>query len=108
MRPKKRKAAEDRFPRGLTRSQESQFWDQHDFADFWAQTEGVPVQVARSFAQRVRSAARKRMIALRLADWQIDEAKRLAERLRVPYQTLLRRWISQGILSQRRRLKRAH
>lgn len=97
-----------RIPSGLTREQEARFWDDHDFADFWAETEGVNVKVARSFAERVRSAARKRMIALRLADWQIDEAKRLAKKLNVPYQTLLRSWISQGILSQRRRLKRAH
>ncbi|HLG41744.1 MAG TPA: CopG family antitoxin [Planctomycetota bacterium] len=96
------------LPRGQSREQEARFWEDHDFAEFWAQTEGVDVEVARSFAQQVRSAARKRLVALRLAEWQIDEAKRLAKKLGLPYQTLLRRWISQGILTQRRGLKRAH
>lgn len=95
------------MPSGLSRRSESRFWDHHDFADYWAQMEGVNVKVAHSFARGVRAAARKRMIALRLADWQIEEAKRIAKELGVPYQALLRRWISQGILAQRR-LKRAH
>jgi len=96
------------FPQGQSREHDARFWEDHDFADYWAQTEGVDVAVARSFARQVRSAARKRLVALRLAEWQIDEAKRLSKKLGLPYQTLLRRWISQGILTQRRGLKRAH
>jgi len=92
--------------RARSRSEEARFWADHDFADFWAQSRGVDVTVARSLAEGVRAAARKRLVAIRLAEWQIGEAKRLAKKLRVPYQALLRRWISQGILAQRRVLRR--
>jgi hypothetical protein len=46
--------------KSLSRDQEARFWDEHDFTNFFARTEGVKVKIARSFAERVRSAGRKR------------------------------------------------
>ncbi|MBI4563477.1 MAG: hypothetical protein HY716_02125 [Planctomycetes bacterium] len=43
---------------------------------------------------------KKRLLALRLEEWQIERAKEMARRKHVPYQQLMREWISRGIRSE--------
>jgi predicted DNA binding CopG/RHH family protein len=50
-----------------------------------------------ALAQRIRDRAKKRMISIRLAQWQIEKSKHVAKTLNIPYQTLLRRWIDEGL-----------
>ena len=48
-------------------------------------------------ADRVRGRARKKLISLRLPQWQIDTAKRVAKRGKRHYQVLMQTWIAKGL-----------
>ena len=47
--------------------------------------------------RRIKEKASKRQVAIRLENWQIDQAKRIAQKRRAPYQSLMRQWIEEGI-----------
>jgi predicted DNA binding CopG/RHH family protein len=48
-------------------------------------------------AHRIRERAKKRMISIRLAHWEIEKSKEIAKKRGVPYQSLLRQWIDEGL-----------
>ena len=50
-------------------------------------------ELARKIAER----SKKKMISLRLEQWQLQRTKAIAARRRIPYQHLLRYWITQGL-----------
>lgn len=86
-----------KIPRFGSAREEAEFWETHDFADYWDDTEEVKMTVARKLVDRVRAKARKRLISLRLAEWQIEKAKKIAAKRKLPYQALLRKWITDGM-----------
>ena len=77
----------------------AEFWDSHDLADYWDQLEKADtvIQLAPALAQRIRERMKKRMLSIRLEEWQIARAKEIAKRKGIPYQQLMREWISHGI-----------
>lgn len=55
-----------------------------------------------ALAQRIHERSRKRLVTLRLPVWQVEAAKRIAERERRPYQRVLQSWVSEGLSLQLR------
>ena len=55
------------------------------------------IQLDPALAYKIRERTKKKLIALRLELWQLKGAKALAARKHIPYQHLLRYWISQGL-----------
>jgi predicted DNA binding CopG/RHH family protein len=83
------------------------FKDDREAADFWAAQDStpylrdlreVPVKVSPALRRRVAERAElKKPVTLRLEPSQIEAAKRVARRKSIPYQTLLRMWIAEGL-----------
>lgn len=84
------------------------FRSDREAADYWAKHDSSayakdlpPVAVKASPALRRRVAARaKRPVTLQLEEGQISAAKRAAQRMSIPYQTLLRMWIAERLTKE--------
>ncbi len=59
-------------------------------------------ELAPALERRIRERMKKRLLAIRLENWQIARAKEIARKKGVPYQRLMREWISRGIRSESR------
>jgi len=97
-----------------TEEEIDRFWSTHSLTDVLGDTEDVDevLVLAPELARRIRERSRKRLLTVRLEEWKIDRAKAIARAKGVPYQRLLREWISQGMASEmaggkRSRRKRA-
>lgn len=88
-----------RLGRLKTEREVHQFWSRRDLAGRLHEMEEVDerIQLDPALAQRIRERTKKKMIALRLELWQLERAKAIAKKRRVPYQHLLRYWISKGL-----------
>jgi predicted DNA binding CopG/RHH family protein len=60
----------------------------------------VSVKVSPTLRRRVAGRAKK-PVTLRLEESQIVAAKRAAQRMSIPYQTLLRMWIAERLAKER-------
>jgi predicted DNA binding CopG/RHH family protein len=81
-----------------------QFVDTHDLADYWGSFKEVkePTQLDPKLTRAIdRRSRRKQLISIRLENWQIRLAKATATRERIPYHTVIRRWIDEGIQKRR-------
>jgi predicted DNA binding CopG/RHH family protein len=98
-----------KLPKFNSPGEEIRFFETHDMADYWDQLEEADtvIQVAPALAQRIRERMKKRMLAIRLEEWQIARAKEIAKRKGIPYQQLMREWISHGIRLERSSRRRA-
>lgn len=87
------------LPELKTEREEREFWDTHSLADYIDDMERVDeeIQVAPELARKIIERSKKKMIAIRLEHWQLQRTKAIAAKRRVPYQHLLRDWISQGL-----------
>jgi predicted DNA binding CopG/RHH family protein len=92
-----------RLPKFKTPEEEIRFFETHDMAPYWDQLEDVDevIELAPALERRIRERMKKRMVAIRLEEWQLHRAKEIARQKRVPYQRLLREWISQGLRSEK-------
>jgi len=80
------------------------FWATHDSARYAGELEEEKVAVDSRLRRRVRArAAVKRAVTLRLENQQISGAKEIARRKSIPYQTLMRMWIAEGLTRERSR-----
>ncbi|MBI3292209.1 MAG: hypothetical protein HYZ73_05315 [Elusimicrobia bacterium] len=75
------------------------FWDTHGLKDYIHDLKPVDDMFVLSpvLAQRIRERAKKRLISIRLAQWEIEKSKEIAKKRKIPYQTLMREWIDQGL-----------
>lgn len=91
-----------RIPELLTEEEIDRFWSTHSLADYLHDTEPVDeiLSLAPELARRIRERARKRLLTIRLEEWRIRQAKAIARAKGVPYQRLLRDWISSGIRAE--------
>jgi len=98
-----------KLPEFNSPEEELRFFETHDMADYWDQLEKADtvIQLAPALAQRIRERMKKRMLAIRLEEWQITSAKEIAKRKGIPYQQLMREWISRGIRLERSSKRRA-
>jgi predicted DNA binding CopG/RHH family protein len=79
------------------------FWATHDSAPYAGELEEEEVAVDSRLRRRVRARAAKRPVTLRLENQQISGAKEIARRKSIPYQTLMRMWIAEGLTRERSR-----
>ena len=92
------------LPKFKSEEDEARYWETHSIADIWDKLTPVkPIKLspAQSKAIRERHAARKAAISIRLESAQIREARRIAARKSIGYQTQLRLWIAEGIRRER-------
>ena len=76
-----------KIPPLKTDQEAAEFWDTHDFADYWDDTEPV--------ADVTFAAMPLKQVCLRLSPGQIERVKRIARSKGIGYQTLLRVWITE-------------
>ena len=74
------------------------FWASHDSAPYAATLKEEPMTANPRLRRRIADrAAQKKAITLRLEKQQIERAKLVAQRKSIPYQTLMRMWIAEGL-----------
>jgi hypothetical protein len=86
----------DEIPEFASEEEAAEFFDRHSFAE--AMERGVlapddPVEPDPELA----ATSKTKRVTLRLRVSQIEAAKEIAKRKDIPYQTLLRSWIAEGI-----------
>jgi len=88
-----------KLPRFKTDEEFGRFVDNHDMAPYLDDMERIDnaFLLTPELAESIRLRAKKRLIALRLPEWQISGARRVAKRKKVPYQALMRHWIGEGL-----------
>ena len=92
-----------RIPNLKSDEEIDRFWSKQSLTDYLEDTEGVDevIELAPELARRIRERAKKRLLTIRLEEWKIKRAKEIAKKKGVPYQRLLREWITKAIRSDR-------
>ncbi len=90
-----------RIPDLKSEEEIDRFWSTHSLTDYLGDTEEVDeiLVLAPGLARRIRERSRKRLLTIRLEEWRIARAKSIARARKIPYQRLLREWISRGMAS---------
>jgi predicted DNA binding CopG/RHH family protein len=96
-----------RIPELKTEEDVHRFWSTHSLTDYLDDTEAVDVviELSPALAKKIQERSRKRLLTIRLEEWRIARAKEIARAKGVPYQQLLREWISRGLSTDRTRPK---
>lgn len=93
--------ARDRMPEipGFrSEEEEAEFWSTHSTADYLDDTEPAELEVDPELRAKVEARAKvKKPVTLRLDAEQIASAKAIAREKGIPYQTLIRMWVVEGI-----------
>jgi predicted DNA binding CopG/RHH family protein len=76
------------------------YWAKHDSASHPKDFPTATVKASAALRRRVVARAKK-PVTLCLEEGQIATAKRTAERMSIPYQTLLRMWIAERLAKER-------
>jgi len=93
--PMKRKKE---IPRLRSDRAAADFWTTHDSAPYASTLKEERIAVNPRLRRRVAArAAAKKAVTLRLENQQIALVKEVARRKSVPYQTLMRMWIAEGL-----------
>lgn len=97
-----------KLPKFRTPEEEIRFFETHDMAPYWDHLEEVDemIELAPDLTRRIQERMKKRMLAIRLEEWQIARTKEIAHKKGVPYQQLMRQWISTGIRLEKAPSKR--
>ena len=85
------------LPRFGSEKEEAEFWDTHNSLDYIESDEQVEIELAPELAAKIRERSRTKRVTLRLRVSQIEAAKEIARKKDIPYQTLMRSWIAEGI-----------
>ena len=87
-----------RLPIFNSKEEEANFWDTHDSIEFLDEFKPAEIEVAPELEQRILTKRElKKPVTLRLEPAQIEDVKRIASRKGLPYQTLIRMWITEAI-----------
>ncbi len=88
-----------KLPHFKTDEEFARFFETHDMDPYFDSMERVDSSflLAPELVEKIRQRAKKRLIALRLPEWQISGARRVAKRRKIPYQALMRNWIGEGL-----------
>lgn len=87
-----------KIPKFKSDKEAAKFWDTHDSTDYLDELKEIKVKISPKLKQKVKERAQlKKPVTLRLEPKQIELAKKLSRKKSVPYQTLLRMWIAEGI-----------
>ncbi|MBI2933828.1 MAG: hypothetical protein HYY16_19465 [Planctomycetes bacterium] len=99
-----KKNAKAKLPRFKSEKEEAEFWATHDSVDYWREFEEVrePLEFDPKLARAIdRRSRKKELISIRLEKWQIRLARAIAARQRIPYHTIIRAWVTEGIRAKR-------
>lgn len=81
-----------------TEEEEARFWDEHDSTEFIDDFEPVEIELSPELEDEILSKRElKKPVTLRLEPSQIDAVKKIAAKKGLPYQTLIRLWITERI-----------
>lgn len=87
-----------KLPKFKTEDEEARFWDEHDSTEFIDDFEPVEIEVASELEDEMfKKRELKKLVTLRLEPSQIEAVKTIANKRGLPYQTLMRMWIVEGI-----------
>ena len=88
-------------PRFKSDREAADFWATHDAADYIDALKPARLALAPALQRRIKARAkRKKLVTLRLEIDQIAAAKAVALRKSIPYQTLIRMWISEALVRE--------
>jgi len=89
----------NKLPKFKSEKKEALFWDTHDITDYLDELKEITptLKLSKDIKKKIFSRRQKKLLTLRLEQGQIDAAKLVASQKSVPYQTLLRMWIMEGI-----------
>lgn len=75
------------------------YWARHSLTDQPKDFKAIDekIQLDPELARKIAERSKKKMISLRLEQWQLQRTKAIAARKHIPYQHLLRYWITQGL-----------
>jgi predicted DNA binding CopG/RHH family protein len=88
-----------KLPRFRSDREAADYWAKHDSAAYAKDLPAVAVKASPALRRRVAARAKK-PVTLRLEAGQILAAKRTAQRMSIPYQTLLRMWIAERLAKE--------
>ncbi|WP_206811089.1 CopG family antitoxin [Paradesulfitobacterium ferrireducens] len=81
-----------------TEEEEALFWDEHDSTEFIEDFEPLEIELSKELEDEILSKRElKKPVTLRLEPSQIDAVKKIAGQKGLPYQTLIRLWITEKI-----------
>lgn len=87
-----------KVPEFRNEEEEACFWDEHDSIEFIEDFEPVEIEVASELEGVILNKRElKKPVTLRLEPRQIEAVKFIASKKGLPYQTLIRMWIVEGI-----------
>ena len=90
-----------KIPKFKNDKEAAEFWDTHSAVDYLDDMEDAPpVELDPKLTEAIRERSKMRLVSLRLRQSQIEAAKKIAREKDIPYQTLIRSWISQAIRSE--------
>ena len=92
--------ARRKIPAFRTDRDAADYWGKHDSASYARDLPTAALKVSPALRRRVVTRAKK-PVTLRLEERQIAAAKRAADRMSLPYQTLLRMWIAERLANER-------
>jgi hypothetical protein len=93
-----------RIPDFRSREEEAEFWDTHDFTDYWDETRPVEITVSQALRDRVEARARKDLVdrlTVRLDRADREELTRRADEQGVGPSTLVRMWVRERLRGER-------
>ena len=85
------------LPDFKTAEEEAEFWETNNLTEYWDQLEPVAFTVDPELKAKIKARSNLKRVTLRLNQDQVNAAKRIAVRKGLPYQTLMRMWIVNGI-----------
>lgn len=94
-----------KIPHFKSEEEEAEFWATHSVVDYLEETEPEHLELDPELQRKIRErVARKKRVTLRLDPEQIQAAKAIAKEKGLPYQTLVRMWIVEGIKREKAKL----
>jgi len=93
----------DEIPEFASLEEAAEFFDSYGFAEAMERGLFEPdeVELDPELAARIAERSKTKRVTLRLRVSQIEAAKEIAKKKDIPYQTLMRSWIAQGIERER-------
>jgi predicted DNA binding CopG/RHH family protein len=87
-----------RIPEFKSEEEEALFWDTHDSTEYVENLETIEISISPELENKILTKRElKKPITLRLELNQIEAVKEIANKKGLPYQTLIRIWIVEGI-----------
>ncbi len=93
-----------RIPELANREEEAEFWDTHDFTEFWDETRPVEVTISQALRDRVEARAREEAengLVVPLARDVREELSRHADERGIGPSALVRLWVEERLRAER-------